>query len=532
MKAIEIKDLKFRYLGSKKPSISVPYFYVEEGESILITGKSGSGKSTLVQCINGIIPHIVNGKRSGEVYLFGEPVSGQRVPEISRIVGTLLQDPERQVINYKVEEEIAFAPENFNLPREEILEKIEESIRAVGIENLRGKETSHLSGGEIQRVALAAVLSMDPRILILDEPTSNIDPEGTRDIFQFLREEKGKRTILIVEHKVERVLPFVDRIVVVDEGEIVLDGRTDDLINEAHALMELGIEIPRHILLANQMGITSYDIDEVRETAKQRNMLPEKKVRIHGRGAVLSTDVKVEYREGFRLRLSTSFEEGTITAVMGRNGAGKSTFLKALIGFIDKDQALVESPINMGELFLANPDLQTRGKYIGYLPQSFDLMLINKTVEREMHYSSRVRKANGMEPLIKELMNLFTLDKFAREDPLTLSQGQRRRVAMGATIAGGVKVIMMDEPTSGQDYMHKENLGREITELKKRGYSFIIVTHDARFVYRFADKILVVDKGRLAMEGTPEEVFQNSEKFGIVPPSEYLLRYGNELLVE
>ena len=532
MKAIEIRDLKFRYLGSKKPSLSVSEFCVEEGESVLITGKSGSGKSTLVQSINGIIPHIMNGSRTGEVYLFGEPVSQKRVPEISQIVGTLLQDPERQVINYKVEEEIAFAPENFNLPREEILERIDNSISAVGIEHLRGKETSHLSGGEMQRVALAAVLSMNPKILILDEPTSNIDPEGTRDIFQFLREEKGKRTILIVEHKVERILPFVDRIVVVDNGEIVLDGRADDLINEAHALIELGIEIPRHILLANQMGITSYDIDEIRDLAIRRGMLPEEKIRAHGHEVALSTNIMVEYNEGFKLGVSAKIMAGMITAVMGRNGAGKSTFLKALIGFIDKDQAHVEAPISMGDVLLADPDLQARGRHIGYLPQSFDLMLINKTVEREIQYSSKVRKTKGMEPVIKELMHLFSLEQYAKEDPLTLSQGQRRRVAMGATIAGGVKVIMMDEPTSGQDYMHKENLGRELNELKKMGYSFLIVTHDARFVYRFADRILVVDQGTLAMEGTPEEVFRNSEQFGIVPPSEYLLRYGHELLVD
>ncbi len=531
MKAIEIRDLKFKYLGSKKPSISIPYFSVEEGESVLVTGKSGSGKSTLVQCINGIVPHIVNGVKSGEVYLFGEPVSGKRVPDISKIVGTLLQDPERQVINYRVEEEIAFAPENFNLPREEILQKIDDAVNAVGIRHLLGKETTNLSGGEMQRVALAAVLSMDPRILILDEPTSNIDPEGTRDIFQFIRQEKGKRTTIIVEHKVERILPFVDRIVVIDDGKIVLDGKTSDLISEAHALMELGIEIPRHILLANKMGITSHDIDEVREIAISRNMLPEEKVRQNSLSRALSTHVRVSYRQGFSVRISAEIQEGTVTALMGRNGAGKSTFLKALIGFIDREQATVESPIEVEGAVMADPDLQTRGKYIGYLPQSFDLMLINRTVEREMSYSSRVRKKKGMETVIRELMKLFSLEKYAREDPLTLSQGQRRRVAMGATIAGGVKIIMMDEPTSGQDYMHKENLGKELTELKKLGYTFLIVTHDARFVYRYADHIIVVDNGGTAMEGTPEEVFRRSEEYGIVPPSEYLLRYGNELLV-
>lgn len=529
MKAVEISDLKFTYLGSRKPSISISDFSIEEGESVLITGKSGSGKSTLIQCINGIIPHIISGTRTGEVKVMGKPVNGMTVPEISKIVGTLLQDPERQVINYRVEEEIAFAPENFNLPREEILERMDRAVDAVGIESLRGRETSRLSGGELQRVALAAVLSMDPSLLILDEPTSNIDPEGTRDIFQFLRNEKGKRTIIIVEHKVERVLPFVDRIVVVDQGRIALDGRTEDLISEAHELLNLGIEIPRHILLANRMGVSTLDIDEIRSIAIERGMLPEPRQRACNGITAMLADVKVSYPGGFSLRVTAGIKEGTITAVMGRNGAGKSTFLKALIGFIDSRNATVEAPIIMGDKLLADPDLQTRGKYLGYLPQSFDLMLINRTVEREMYYSARVRRASDMKAMVPKLMDAFSLSGNANSDPLTLSQGQRRRVAMGATIAGGVKVIMMDEPTSGQDYMHKENLGRELTELKEKGFTFLIVTHDARFVNRFADRVIVLDQGKLAMEGTPEEVFAQSEAFGIVPPSEYRLRYGNEL---
>lgn len=530
MRAIEIRDLKYQYMGSRKPSISVQELSIEEGESVLITGKSGSGKSTLVQCINGLIPHIVNGAYRGEVKIFGKPVSESKVPDISRVVGTLLQDPERQVINYRVEEEIAFAPENFNLPREEILERVDQAIQAAGIESLRGRETSNLSGGEMQRVALAAVLSMDPKILILDEPTSNIDPEGTRDIFQFLRKEKGKRTILIIEHKVERVLPFVDRIIVVDDGRIALDGRTDDLINEAQALLELGIEIPRHILLANQLGISTLDIDEVREVASSRGFLPEARERNTGLEVAMKADVKVSYRDGFSLRVPVTARKGGITAIMGRNGAGKSTLLKAMIGFIDRDKAEVESPLEINGEKLIDPDLQTRGRYLGYLPQSFDLMLISKTVDREMHYSSKVRKLKGMEDTIEEIMELFSLKQCSGSDPLTLSQGQRRRVAMGATLAGGVEVIMMDEPTSGQDYMHKENLGRELTELKRRNYAFIIVTHDSRFVYRFADHVIVIEDGKLAMEGTPEEVFARSGKFGIIPPSEYELRYGHELL--
>ena len=531
MNAIEIENLEFRYLGSKKVALTIPFFSVSEGESVLITGKSGSGKSTLVQCINGIIPHIINGSRKGEVYIFKEPISKTRVPDISRVVGTLLQDPERQIMNYKVEEEIAFGPENFNLDRGVILQRMEDVIDAVGIGLLRGRETTKLSGGEMQRVALASVLSMDPRILILDEPTSNIDPEGTREIFKFLKNEKGKRTMIIVEHKVERVLPFVDRIVVVDNGRIVLDGPTSSLIEEAHNLIDLGIEIPTHILLANKLGIAAHDLDEVKRIARERGMLPRERIRSTGTPIVFQAEISVSYNESFSLGTELSSRAGTVHAIMGRNGAGKSTLLKGIVGFIDKDQATTKVVMEIEGQKLINPKIQLSGRYLGYLPQSFDLMLVNTTVEKELNYSKRVRKLDGVDSLIETLKGILSLSDYAKSDPLTLSQGQRRRVAMASMLASGAKIILMDEPTSGQDYMHKQNLGRELAQLKQAGYTFIIVTHDSRFVYEFADWVTVMDFGKIVLQGTPESVFANSEMYGIVPPSEFTLRYENELLV-
>lgn len=529
MNAVEIRDLQFNYLGSNKQALKIPFFSIREEETVLITGKSGSGKSTLLQCINGIIPHIIKGTMEGEVNIFGKPVSELTVPELSRTIGTLLQDPERQIINYKVEEEIAFAPENFNLPREEIVRRIENSIEATGIESLRGRETSKLSGGEMQRVVLASVLAMDPKILILDEPTSNIDPEGTSEIFEFLNREKGKRTVVIVEHKVERVLPFVDRIVVVDHGQIVLDGRKEDLVRQAQKLFELGIEIPRHVILANLLGVSTLDAAEIGKLASERGLLPASRERSTEAPLAMAADVKASYYGGFSLDVSLSVMKGHITAIMGRNGAGKSTLLKAIIGFVEKSNGYSHSILDFGEKVLKNPDLQITGSLIGYLPQSFDLMLINKTVERELTYSMRVRKMKGLESIVSELKELFSLEEYLKTDPLTLSQGQRRRVAMAGALASGGRIILMDEPTSGQDYFHKENLGRELTELKNKGFSILMVTHDSRFVYRFADRIIVLDKGEKVLEGTPEEVFQRSEMYGVVPPSEFHLRYRHEL---
>lgn len=518
MKAVEITDLKFSYLGNKEPAINIPHFFIEEGENVLITGKSGSGKSTLVQCINGIVPHIVNGTYKGDVKIFGKSVQEMRVPEISTYVGTLLQDPERQVINYKVEEEIAFAPENFNIEKEEILERIDESMEAVGIRDMRGRETSKLSGGELQRVALAAVLTMRPKILILDEPTSNIDPEGTKEIFEYLTRSKDERTTIIVEHKVERVLPFVDRIVVVDNGEIALNIVKEEIPDNAGLLLEMGIEIPEYFVVADNTG-------EINSSGNVGGSITSP----GSRKEKLGIEVSVKYRQGFSLSASLDITEGSITAIMGRNGAGKSSLLKGLIGFLDESQAVVSARFHIDGRDLVDPELSTRGLFLGYLPQSFDLMLINKTVRKEINYSARVRKLKGIEPLVENLVDLFSLKDHLASDPLTLSQGQRRRVAMAATLAGGPTVIMMDEPTSGQDYYHKKNLGNELKALKSRGYSFLIVTHDVRFVQSYADRVVIMSDGRIVLDNSPEEVFARSEEHGVVPPSEFLLRWKNEL---
>ncbi|MEM3448836.1 MAG: ATP-binding cassette domain-containing protein [Candidatus Micrarchaeaceae archaeon] len=524
MNAIEIKDLSFRYLGNPEKIIEIPEMAISKGESVLITGRSGSGKSTLINCINGIIPHIISGTMEGSVKINGRSTTEMRVSDISLQVGTLLQDPEKQVMNYKVEEEVAFAPENFNLPREEILERVDRAMKAVGIGHLRGRETSKLSGGELQRVALASVLTMDPPIMILDEPTSNIDPEGTRDIFEFLKKEAGKRTLIIVEHKVERVLPFVDRVIVMDRGKVAIDSPKDGLISDVDRLLDMGIEIPEHFLLANKLGLKTPDIETIKEEIRRGRIELQKRKRAITETNYFKASASVKYGNEFSLAATMSSGKGTIHAIVGRNGAGKSTFLKALIGYLEKKYADVNSKIEIDGEAIVNPDIYVRGRKIGYLPQSFDLMLINRNVERELTYSMRVRKDYELSKLVLELTKSLSLTNYLGFDPQMLSQGQRRRVAMAATIAGGVKIIMLDEPTSGQDFYHKEELGKELVSLKAKGYVFIIVTHDVRFVYKYADRVSLIDSGRVQLEGTPEEVFSKSESFGIPPPSEYLLR--------
>ncbi|WP_054839028.1 ABC transporter ATP-binding protein [Sulfuracidifex metallicus] len=525
MKVIEVKDLSFTYLNSQRPAIEVDEFSIDEGESILITGKSGEGKSTFISCLNGVIPHMTNGELKGEVRIMGMELKSTPMHKLSSIVGTVLQDPEAQTINYTVEEEVAFGPENLKLPPEEIRERINESLEITGISSLRNEVIYNLSGGELQRTVIASILAMRPKILIFDEPTSNIDPEGTNRIFSMIEEMRGKKTIIIVEHKVERVLKFVDRVIMIEKGKIKFDVRKDELLDHVDEMLNNGIDIPEHFVYAKKMGIRSTDVFEVKKRLIEtgNHVGPYERDPVSGE-LVMEAWANVASKEGRELvNASVKLRKGEVYSLMGMNGAGKSTFLKSIVGFLDKD-VKVESKVVVDGEDLSRTPLPKRGLKIAYLPQEFDLSLITSTVFKEIAFPLKVKKVKDWNSKAKEIMEAFNLTKYANKDPLTLSMGQRRRVAMASSVASGAKIILMDEPTSGQDFFHKELLGKEIMEMRRKGYSFMIVTHDARFAYRYSDRIGLLYKGRMVLEGTPEEVFLKSADYGLDPPSDYLLR--------
>ena len=520
---VDVKDLVFNYVGVGKPVLSVGEFHVVDGEVALIIGKSGGGKSTLVNCFNGVIPHIFKGNDPDGVVVYGNAVKQTPLPKLSTMVGTLLQDPETQVLNYTVEEEIAFGPENLMMPTDEIQRRVDLAIATTGIENLRERETYVLSGGELQRVALAAVLAMQPKLLIMDEPTSNIDPEGTARVFQTLTGLKGKSTLIIVEHKLERALHFIDRVVLVDEGKVVFDIEKAKLVDYVDELHAAGIDVPEHYLYAKKFKMDPSNIEGIRQKIAREGLQLGTPRRASGGKVVMEAFARVEVQGKVLVEAELTLREPQMLAIMGRNGAGKSTFLKAVMNFLDKELT-AKSKLMINGVDLSKASIQERGKHVAYVPQSFDLMLINKTVEEEISYSMRKRGVKDYKGPTEEFLKLFGLQEFRRRDPLMLSVGQRRRVAMAAALSSGVKIVMMDEPTSGQDFYHKEIIAKEINMLKGLGYSFIIVTHDAKFVYRYADSMLVLDGGKKVLEGTPEEVFASSQNYSVIPPTEYYLR--------
>ncbi|MCI2413666.1 MAG: ATP-binding cassette domain-containing protein [Candidatus Aramenus sp.] len=525
MYAVEVKGLSFSYLGSSKPSVVVDELYIEEGESVLVVGKSGSGKSTLVNCINGVIPHMISGELRGDVVVMGNRVKETPLSKLSTVVGTVLQDPESQVVNYLVEEEVAFGPENLALPPEEVKERVSEALRVAGIEHLANRETTKLSGGELQRTVLASVLAMRPKILILDEPTSNIDPEGTNSVFATLRELKGKKTMIVVEHKVERVLPFVDRVILVDKGRVALDLRKEEIIEGVETLVEAGVEVPSYFVLSRKLKLPRPDFEAVRKGIKEGKVALEVPKRKEvPEPPIMSASLKVTAKDREIVDASIEVKRGELIALMGRNGAGKTTLLKAIAGLSGNELKVTGSIRFEGEELIRRP-IWYRGKYFMYLPQSFDLILVTNKVEDEIAFSLKRRGVKGFGQAVERYLREFGLEEYRKQDPMLLSMGQRRRVAMASVLASGVKVLFMDEPTSGQDFYNRIVLGKELREMTDKGYSIVVVTHDSRFAYEFADRVVLMSEGKVVANGKPEDVFKVSRRYGVEPPSDFLLRW-------
>ena len=338
--------------------------------------------------------------------------------------------------------------------------------------------------------------------------------------------------MLVIEHKVERMLPYVDRIMLIEKGRISLDIPKQDLVNHIEELNEAGVEIPPTYFYAKQLGLDNVDVTYIRQKIREKGIVlavPERRkaertlMQVDARVSVMSK-IKGQNTEKVLLDASLNLGEGEVLAMMGQNGAGKSTFLEAIMGYLDKTSVNFKVRLVVDGEDLSKTSIQTRGKYITFVPQTFELTIVTNKVESEVAYSLKQHGVKDYKSKVEELLEMYSLTEVRGKDPLALSMGQERRVAMASALGSGAKIIMLDEPTSGQDFYHKGMLGKEIRKLQTLGYSFIIVTHDSRFVYNYADRMVVLSQGHKVLEGTPEEVFLESEKYSIPPPTDYYLR--------
>jgi energy-coupling factor transport system ATP-binding protein len=505
-----IEQLSFKYRDRPEYALRDVSFELEAGQIMLVAGTSGCGKTTLIRCINGLIPRSYKGELEGQVVLHGEETSDKPLAAISQIVGTVLQDPERQILGSRVVNEVAFGLENLSLPPAEITARVDETLDYLGINHLRRRETFYLSGGEKQKVALAGILAMQPSILLLDEPLASLDPASAQEALRLIRRlaDEG-RAIIIVEHRVEDILKIKpEKALFLVDGQVHYLGPTAGL-EQAVDYREVKLPAPMIIVKARHDLPPTYVLPLLTQVEEV------------GESLVEFEEVGFAYEEGPLVLhdVNLTVNRGDIIAVLGPNGAGKTTLVKHAIGLLKPKQGrvLVEGA-DTHELSVAEI-----AKTLGYVFQSPSHMLFAPTVREELAFGPKnlgYDKAT-INQSVAEAASILNLSGLEEYPPLALSFGQQKRVSIAAIMSMRSKILVMDEPTAGQDYKNYMAFMDSILQLPNFE-AILFITHDIDLAICYANRVILVYEGRIAADGPPQEVLAQRgllERCHIVPTS-------------
>ncbi len=511
---IEHSHVTYTYPEQPAPALADLSLHIEPGEFVLVVGPSGAGKSTFLRTLNGLVPHFYGGRWAGRVVVCGRDplVAGPR--GMAELVGFVFQDPEAQFVVDTVEDELAFAMENFALPQATMRKRVEEVLDQMGIAHLRQRRISTLSGGEKQRVAIAAVLALQPSVLVLDEPTSQLDPQAAEEVLVALRhlnEDLGL-TVILSEHRLERVIQYADRVLYLPAAG-------------APALLDT----PRAV--AAQLPLVPPLIELGRRLGWQPLPLTIKEGRGHARGLVLRNggassmqepaappgqpvvalqDVCYAYDGQQALRgVNLEIKEGEFVAVMGRNGSGKSTLLKHVAGLLKPDQ---------GQVVVAGKDtrqvpLEEIIRHVGYVPQHPGALLFQERLADELAFTRRGHRLPPDPAADRALLERLGLAALAERHPRDLSGGEQQRAALAAVLVAQPEIILLDEPTRGLDYAQKQSLADMLKGLKREGQTIIMATHDVELVAICADRVVLLGEGEVVVEGPARTVMSDSQVF-------------------
>jgi energy-coupling factor transport system ATP-binding protein len=514
-----IENLTFRYRSRSEPAIRNINLSVQPGQVVLIAGASGCGKTTLIRCINGLIPRSYKGELTGSIRIFGQDTRGLSLARISQMVGTVLQDPERQILGSRVINEVAFGLENLGLPREEILQRAHEALERLKIAHLRDRETFNLSGGEKQKVALAGVLAMRPGILLLDEPLASLDPASAQDALSMIRQlaDEGM-TIILIEHRVEDVLTIhPERVLYLSDGEIKFDGAAEQLVDYVDFRE---IKLPARMVLDLAARTTPPSTPQWLPSGREGPREPL----VEFQDVHFGYETETEVLHGINLAIY----RGDVIAVLGPNGAGKTTLVKHAIGLLKPKR---------GRVLIRGRDTRQMSvaeiaSTLGYVFQSPSHMLFAPTVYEELAFGPK-NLNHDPETIRKEVMEaiqIVNLAGYEQTPPLSMSFGQQKRVSIAAILSMRSRILVMDEPTAGQDYKNYINFMDSILQMP--GFEAILfITHDIDVAIRYANRVLLVSNGQVVADGAPEEVLSDLERLEacrLVPTS--LLRLNLEYL--
>lgn len=553
---IEFQNFSFQYYSQAEPTLKNINLTIYEGEKVLICGPSGSGKSTIGHCINGLIPHSYKGEISGSLNIMGKDASTLNIFERSKMVGTVLQDTDGQFIALTVGEDIAFSLENNCIPQEDMFEIVQDVARLVDMDHYLKQSVHHLSGGQMQRVAVAGVLVNDVEILLFDEPLASLDPATGQHVVGLIDrlQKEMKKTVIIIEHRLEDVLTHpVDRIIVVDHGEIIADMDPHQLL-ASNLLSKVGIREPLYIKAAKYAGcritkemqpghIDTFHVDACKKPLLQWFRETTLSGPVKTNEPILELkNISFQYENGaFSLKdVSLSFQNGEMVSIIGKNGAGKSTLSKLICGF--------EQP-NSGKIYYAGNDVTAdtiaeRSKRVGMVLQNPNHMISKHMIFDEVAFGLELRGVPEKERTerVLETLKICGLYPFRNWPISALSYGQKKRVTIASILALEPEVIILDEPTAGQDLRHYTEIMEFLVSLNKKGKTILMVTHDMHLMLEYTPRAIVINDGRVIADDKAVNILYDAdlikkanlketslytlaERLGIPEPTEFVARF-------
>ena len=521
---ISFEQFNFQYKHAAQPTVKDITLHIYPGEKVLIAGRSGSGKSTLAHCINGLIPFSYEGIGTGNILIAGKDPRKESIFEQSKQVGTILQDQDAQFIGLTVEEDVAFNLENECVNQDDMKRIVSDSLKKVKMHTFHKQSPHELSGGQKQTVSLAGLLTTNADILLFDEPLANLDPESSLQTIELMKDihKQFNKTIVIIEHRIEEMLYLdLDKIVLMDEGEIISIGTPEEILS-SNILPSIGLREPMYIEVLKRLHFDSnndviYPLENLQRESVNNVIKEWMEQQVFCKDTPTTKElIKVEnlsfsYPNKPKVldNVNFSINEGEIVALLGHNGAGKSTLAHSLIGInkTKNDRILIEG-VNINSW-----SIRKRGEVITYVMQNPNHMITQPTVIEEVSFTLKLKKIakEEIKLRVEEALKICGLYPFRNWPIQALSYGQKKRVTIASVLTTNPKLIILDEPTAGQDYYHYKQFMSFIRKLATKGISFIFITHDMNLALEYADRAIVLHEGEIIANNTPFIVLGHRE---------------------
>lgn len=522
---IEFKDFGFQYFSQAEPTLHKINLTINKGEKVLLVGPSGSGKSTIGHCLNGLIPFSYKGEISGSLKIMGQETKEMDIFRLSKMVGTVLQDSDGQFIGLTVGEDVAFALENDCVQLDKMKETVQRVTDIVDMGQLLKSSPYELSGGQKQRVSFAGVMVDDVDILLFDEPLANLDPATGKTAIDLIDRvwRDQEKTVIIIEHRLEDVLyRDVDRVIVISDGRVTADMTPDELM-AADILPSLGIREPLYVTAMKYAGIKvtpemhagrldTLVLDRVREPLLAWNRSQMKKERSAEHPAILTADhINFQYTKKRKILqdISFSIREGEMVSIVGTNGAGKSTLAKVICGFVKEDR---------GKLYYSGEDMsdwtiKERSMKIGYVMQNPNQMICKPMIYDEVALGLRIRGVpeEEIEPKVDKALKICGLSPFKKWPVSALSFGQKKRVTIASVLVLEPRILILDEPTAGQDYHHYTEIMEFLKSLNSQGVTIIMITHDMHLMLEYTPHAIVISGGKKIGDSSAVDILTNED---------------------